>query len=444
MPHSHVSKHFARLRPKYGDIAYLSVLSQDIIILNSQKAAWEILGVRGETSSGRPIMTMAGELSGYDRFLALRQDGERLRAGRTYLHSAIGPQHSRNYAPDQEEQVVRFLKKILNDPENFEEHCIWIMVTSHKITMTPYLESSTGVMDRFSEAAATGRWLVDTIPLLKYIPTWLPGVKFKKFAALCHIKAREAFEEPFLLIKQQMKDGVARKSLVASYLEESSSRTQEEEEFIMYTMGDLFGAGLLTMSSGILSFFIAMVLNPSAQKKAQAEIDAVCDRQNRLPTFADKSSLPYVEALLWEVLRWSTITPVGVPHRFTQDETYQGLRIKKNTTAFANIGQAAILFDSEAYPEPEVFKPERFLGHNPQPDPRKTAFGFGRRLCPGNALAEQTMFIILARTLATFDIQPREGHKYSISRTDGVVALPTHFEVDINIRSALAKDLLEN
>lgn len=90
------------------------------------------------------------------------------------------------------------------------------------------------------------------------------------------------------------------------------------------------------MASGITSFFLAMVLNPMAQKKAQAEIDAVCE-MHRLPTFGDKSSLPYVEALLWEVLRWSAIAPLGFPHRFTQDETYEGLQLKKDMHVFANI-----------------------------------------------------------------------------------------------------------
>lgn len=92
------------------------------------------------------------------------------------------------------------------------------------------------------------------------------------------------------------------------------------------------------MTSGISSFFLAMAMNPLVQKKAQAEIDAVCDTQSRLPSFNDKSSLPYVEALVLEVLRWGAITPLGLPHRFTEDETYEGLELSKDMHAFANIG----------------------------------------------------------------------------------------------------------
>ena len=63
------------------------------------------------------------------------------------------------------------------------------------------------------------------------------------------------------------------------------------------------------------------------QTKAQTEIDAVCDH--------DKSVLPYVEGLVWEVLRWGAITPLGLPHCFTENV---GLKIKENMLAFANIG----------------------------------------------------------------------------------------------------------
>lgn len=91
------------------------------------------------------------------------------------------------------------------------------------------------------------------------------------------------------------------------------------------------------MSSGISSFFLAMAMNTSVQEKAQLEIDLVCESQGRLPTFADKPSLPYVEAVILEVLRWGAITPLGLPHRFTGDESYEGLRFRKDMYAFANI-----------------------------------------------------------------------------------------------------------
>ena len=53
-----------------------------------------------------------------------------------------------------------------------------------------------------------------------------------------------------------------------------------------------------------------MALNPEKQRKAQAEIDSVTEDQ-RLPTFADRGRLPYVAALVKEVMRWHAVVPLG-------------------------------------------------------------------------------------------------------------------------------------
>jgi len=58
------------------------------------------------------------------------------------------------------------------------------------------------------------------------------------------------------------------------------------------------------------SFFLAMALYPEVQAKAQSEIDQVIGT-NRLPCYEDRDSLPYLTALIKEVLRWNPVTPLG-------------------------------------------------------------------------------------------------------------------------------------
>jgi cytochrome P450 len=58
------------------------------------------------------------------------------------------------------------------------------------------------------------------------------------------------------------------------------------------------------------SFFLALVLFPQVQRRAQAEIDAVIGR-DRLPTFDDRPRLPYIDALCKELMRWQMVGPVG-------------------------------------------------------------------------------------------------------------------------------------
>ena len=87
-----------------------------------------------------------------------------------------------------------------------------------------------------------------------------------------------------------------------------------------------------------------------------------------------------------------------------------------------NASDRKLLNDSQVYPNPFTFDPTRYLGPNPQPDPREIAFGFGRRcvtfvgsmhtlilinvcrICPGRVLADEMVFLSCAQSLAVFEI----------------------------------------
>ena len=88
--------------------------------------------------------------------------------------------------------------------------------------------------------------------------------------------------------------------------------------------------------SAVTTFFLTMTLYPEVQKRAQEEIDAVIG-PDRLPTIEDRESLPYVRALVSEVLRWGPIAPQGVPHRTIEDESYEGFFIPKGSLLIPNI-----------------------------------------------------------------------------------------------------------
>lgn len=124
-----------------------------------------------------------------------------------------------------------------------------------------------------------------------------------------------------------------------------------------------------------------MMMYPAVQCRAQAEADAFFARENRLPTLRDQAAFPYLGAVVKEVLRWAPPTPVGLFHCTSQPDTYKGFFIPAKTTVITNIW--AMTHDESVYPDPSVFDPERFMGDNPQADPRECVFGFGRRVCAG-------------------------------------------------------------
>lgn len=96
-----------------------------------------------------------------------------------------------------------------------------------------------------------------------------------------------------------------------------------------------------------------------------------------------------------------------------------------------------------------TFNPDRFLsseGHEPETDPGKFVFGFGRRICPGRILAENSLFLTIAQSLAVFNIskpvvdgKPVEP---AIKFTPGVISHPEPFNTSIKPRSLHREKLI--
>jgi cytochrome P450 len=82
-----------------------------------------------------------------------------------------------------------------------------------------------------------------------------------------------------------------------------------------------------------------MTAHPEIQVKAQEEIDRVVG-STRLPNIDDRANLPYVEALMSEVLRFSSILPQGVPHKVRESDVFQGYTIPAGSIVMPNIWYA--------------------------------------------------------------------------------------------------------
>ena len=80
---------------------------------------------------------------------------------------------------------------------------------------------------------------------------------------------------------------------------------------------------------------MAMVCNPAVQEKARKELDTVIGPK-RMPTFADRDSLPYIKAIQKECMRWQATAPLGIPHRSTEDAEYKGYFIPAGTNVLPN------------------------------------------------------------------------------------------------------------
>ncbi|KAJ3560510.1 hypothetical protein NP233_g10793 [Leucocoprinus birnbaumii] len=370
---------------KWGDLVSVTVFGQKMVIVNSVEVATELLEKRGSIYSDRPVMEMGGEMVGWKNTLVLVPYGDRFRSYRKLFHQLIGSNASMSqFYPIEEAETHKFLQRLLSTPQDLAKHVrktagAIILRISHgyevKETDDPFVTLADEATEQFSLSTAPGGFLVNLIP------AW---TGFKRTAQQWANTLNEMIDSPHQFVKEQMAAGVAPPSFTANLLAEPDL-TPEKEFDIKWSSGSLYSGGADTTVSAIYAFFKAMALYPEVAAAAQAEIDSVIG-PDRLPSFSDRNDLPYVNALALEVLRWHSVTPTGVPHVVMEDDTYGGYLIPKGTMVIANVWN--MLHDPRSYSDPMSFNPSRFLGSNPEQDPRQICFGFGRRICPGRVLAE--------------------------------------------------------
>jgi cytochrome P450 len=94
------------------------------------------------------------------------------------------------------------------------------------------------------------------------------------------------------------------------------------------TLIHFYNCNYFQIQSALSIAFFCVALHPATQTRAQEEIDRVVGTE-RLPTLEDRESLPYVEALWRETLRWRPALPVGNAHATIADDEYNGYFLPK-------------------------------------------------------------------------------------------------------------------
>ncbi|GJE83988.1 cytochrome P450 [Phanerochaete sordida] len=435
------------LRRQFGDFLGLRILHKRLLVLNSASAAKKLLDKRANNYSSRPVMTFLGELMGLNRAMPLMPYGPEWKAARKLALVALNPTSVKQYRSVVEHYAAKLALDIVEDPSDFYELTrlcasrIILAVTygiSARATDSEYLGLAEEVMSIVTVALQPGAYLCDVLPILKHLPRWVP---FQRQAA----HGRRMFERfvtlPFERAKGAFAAGTADPSMVSNILASMphGALTPEMDERVKWTAGSMFAAGGESTFGTLAVFIIAMALNPDKQALAQQEIDSIVGSE-RLPSMSDKPSLPYVDALIQEVIRWHPMLPLSIARCAEDDDERDGYRIAKDTIVLVN--NWSIAMEPNAKYPPDQFIPERFMDkEHPTPHTSTWAFGFGRRLCPGKAFAEEALFASIATLLATLEIRPpREG--LAPEFYSRITCLPKQFNCILRPRSQEKVDLL--
>ncbi|KAJ7618949.1 cytochrome P450 [Mycena rosella] len=447
MPKDHEWKTFSEWAKTYGDCIYFHILGQPIVILDSLAAAQDLLNQRSAIYSSRPSLVMAGDLTGFSRGLGLLPYSPRFLSLRRLIHKELTGNMLQKYWPLHEEESRILINKILLDPALFLDSIRHysgsvILRVAYGYQTAPendkFLVLAEQVMGAFSLASQPGAWTVDVIPWLRHLPSWIPGMKFKRTAAIWAKLHMQVVDAPFeWALTHQDSSLLVQPNFVSTILSHSPDALSEDDrDLLLWASASLFGGGADTTVAVLSTFFLAMALYPEVQAAAQAELAKVVP-SGRLPQLSDRPSLPYIECVMREVLRWKPIAPLGLPHLLTKDDIYRDYDLPAGSIVMVNVW--SILRDPLIFPDPEEFRPERFMNDKRALDTVACIFGFGRRACPGVHFAEASMFIAIATALSQCNISDPINSRGERVRNDveyqtGTISHPEKFRCNITPR----------
>lgn len=447
MPKEYPARAFEKLTNEYGPIISLQKGSSLWIIIGKNQPAKDILEKENASLNDRPRSIAAGKVLSGDKRILLVGQGMRFQKLRKALQSQLNIKIIESYEPVQERAAKNVVLDILENPEQHQSAAkryaasVIMAITYGKVTPTSYsdpeVQEVNKCLARLGRAIRPGAYLVDSYPILRFIPGYLSTLQ------QYHREELALFRSQVDAVRQRMAANAAQPCF-AKYLLERQHEYDLSDDELAYLAGSMFGAGSDTTASAISIAIMAAAVFPAAQRKVQDQLDLIVGK-GRIPSFSDMEDLTEVSAYVLESYRWRTVSIGGFPHRATKDIHYGQYVIPEGAIVIAN--HWALSRDPDVFPDPLKFKPERWLTEQSTvtEDPKFYNFGFGRRVCPGQHVANHSLFINTAMILWAFNISQDPSVPIdTLAFTDTANTHPLPFKVKFEPRVQGLRDLIRN
>ncbi|XP_065352109.1 methyl farnesoate epoxidase-like [Cloeon dipterum] len=419
------------LKERYGNVVGLYVGSQPLVIISGYAAVKEASS--REDLSGRPASELSleignglirglifsqGELWREQRRFTLRQlrdlgFGKRSMEG--LIHEEVNSlilEVGRMAGADWSQSVE--LNKVLGTSGI---NVLWHVMAGRRYAHgDPKLKELTGMIKELLTITDASGGIANNFPMLTRYAPFLT----EKSKILAVRKKLISFLAEDINNHKATLDSDNPRDFIDIYLIEMENNkikgkdTTFTERCLTEVCRDLFMAGLDTTFNSITFALVYMVRYPHVQKRVQMELDEVVG-QERLPGLEDRTSLPYTDATIMEVLRVSTVVPMAVPHAplstCNTDVSFQGYTIPKNARILMNL--SGIHMEPKIWSDPENFRPERFLNDEGRLLKQESLvpFGLGKRQCLGESLARNNLFLFFTAIMQRFTLSVTPGEE---------------------------------
>ncbi|KAK0451681.1 cytochrome P450 [Armillaria borealis] len=456
LPQGGLHLQFTAWAKEFGGIFSVKFGPGTVIVVTSPRAVRELIDQKSASTSDRPPSHFSNVITGGNN-IGFARYSDYWRRGRRVMHSMLTKKACVNHLTIQRAEASQLMYDYLVEPKEFVAHgqryansviTSILSGTRSPHRTSPLVTSFFHMQHEWTNLLMPGAHPpVDMVPFLKYIPgSW------KQICAKMKVSQDELYGGIIDACAKRVERGIRN----GCFLEGELENKDVDRGLLRGMCSALMEGGSDSTSIYLQSFILLLVAHPEVQAKARAEIDSIVGL-DRLPDIEDIDNLPYVSAVIKEVLRLRPITALGAPHYSTQPEVIDGYVIPKNSMIFMN--QWGMLHDPDSYDQPDSFMPERFLtspfGTKPGADDtgrsKDIYFGGGRRICVGmhfgqNSLAITSMYLIWAFNLTNaIDPQTKKPIPVDINEYDiSLNTIPKPFKCDFQVRSEEHKRMVEN
>nr|CAA27832.1 unnamed protein product [Mus musculus] len=434
-----------RLSQQYGDVLQIRIGSTPVVVLSGLNTIKQALVRQGDDFKGRPDL-YSFTLITNGKSMTFNPDSGPVWAARRRLAqdalksfsiasdpTSASSCYLEEHVSKEANHLVSKLQKAMAEVGHFEPVSQVVESVANVIGAMCFgknfprkSEEMLNIVNNskdFVENVTSGN-AVDFFPVLRYLPN--PALKrFKTFNDNFVLFLQKTVQEHYQdFNKNSIQD-------ITSALFKHSENYKDNgglipEEKIVNIVNDIFGAGFDTVTTAITWSILLLVTWPNVQRKIHEELDTVVGR-DRQPRLSDRPQLPYLEAFILEIYRYTSFVPFTMPHSTTRDTSLNGFHIPKERCIYIN--QWQVNHDEKQWKDPFVFRPERFLTNNNSAIDKTQSekvmlFGLGKRRCIGEIPAKWEVFLFLAILLQHLEFSVPPGVKVDLTPNYGLTMKP--------------------
>ncbi|XP_028715729.1 cytochrome P450 2B1-like [Peromyscus leucopus] len=405
---------FMKLREKYGDVFTVHLGPRPVVMLYGTEAIREALVDQAEAFSGRGTIAVVRPV--FKDYGVIFANGERWKTLRrfslaTMRDFGMGKRSVEERIQEEAQCLVEELRKSQGAP--VDPTFLFQCITANIICSIVFGE-------RFDYKDRQFLRLLDLFYRSFSLISSFSSQVFELFSGFlkyfpgAHRQISKNLQEILDFVGQSVEkhratlDPSNPRDFIDTYLlrmekEKSNQQTEFHHENLMISVLSLFFAGTETSSTTLRYGFLLMLKYPQVAEKVQKEIDQVIG-SHRLPTLEDRTKMPYTEAVIHEIQRFSDLVPIGVPHKVTKDTLFRGYLLPKNTEVYPILSSA--LHDPQYFEQPDTFSPDHFLDANGALKKNEAfmPFSIGKRICLGEGIAHNELFLFFTTILQNFSV----------------------------------------